>query len=843
MTPRLATLARALQPALMLLAAVLVAVFMVLGLRLNAELRSFQEEPVDNIHWNVTQLELDAVRVAAEADLMRLQPDAPLAKLRKYYDLFYSRAQSAILGKMFAQSALRDVMEPMNLRLTEFLATTTPLIDADDATLRAALGQIVQDATVLRDDLRIMSVKIVDRYAALNDQRRAAFAGLVRQVAWAGAVLFVALILMNALILWLNRLSEARAVETVRLASRLAATVGTSLDAIIVVGQDGRVIDFNAAAVLTFGYGVDEALGADLATLIIPPAQRAGHDNGMTRMRREGTFRVVNSGRIEMTAMRKGGAEFPVEMSIASHSTPEGLIFISYLRDISQRVAADGALRAARDKALAAEQAKTNFMAVMSHEMRTPLNGVMAALEIAAGLSSDPKQQRFLSLAQSSAKQLLRHANDVLDIAKFESDQMRLTLEDFDLIALLQDFAATLGQLAAEKGTMLTLAPLGPIPLLHADAFRIGQIVQNFLSNAIKFTEAGSIVVEVEMVQETPLTLEIRVIDTGIGLAEADQDRVFDDFVMVDPSYGRTGGGTGLGLAISRRLARAMGGEIGVESEAGQGSCFWLRLPVIAATALPAPTPATASPASGPLTVLVVEDNATNRIVLEEMLTSLGHSVTLAEDGGRGMELARARRFDVILMDISMPLMDGLTATMLIRMEGLSTRSRILAVTAHSLPADLDRFREAGMDGCLTKPISVNDLRAALIGPPPAAAAPTPPAILDRSRLRDLEEALGTPGLTRIIIRFLADFESQEPRLAEAASPPQRDALMSLCHSVAGSAGMVGAAALHAHFVRAEALCRAGDVAAAGHLITSDTTALWQATRSAFIAYTVPTGS
>lgn len=836
-TPRLATLARVLQPALMVLAAVLVAVFMVLGLRLNSELQVFQEEPVDNIHWNVTQLELDAVRLAAEAEVVHLEPDASLAKLRKFFDLFYSRAQSAINGKMFEEPALRDVMMPMNLRLAAFLTATTPLIDADDATLRAGLSGIVQDAGVLREDLRIMSVKIIDRYAALADQRRAAFTSLVRQVGWAGAILFVALILMNALILWVNRLAEARAVETARLSSRLAATVGTSLDAIIVADQEGRVIGFNNAAALTFGYPVDEALGAPLATLIIPPSGRAGHDQGMIRMRRDGTFKVVNSGRIEMTAMRKGGAEFPVEMSIASHSTADGMIFISFLRDISRRVAADDALRAARDKALAAEQAKTSFMAVMSHEMRTPLNGVMAALEIAVGLAQDAKQLRFLTLAQSSAQQLLRHANDVLDIAKVEAGRIQLSQADFDLVKLLQDFVTTLGQMAADKGTALRLTVLGAVPPVHADAFRIGQIVQNFLSNAIKFTEGGAIEVEVEVVERsgTTLTVEIRVTDTGIGIAEADQQRVFDDFVMVDPSFGRTEGGTGLGLAISRRLANAMGGEIGVESEQGEGSCFWLRLPVSAATTvlpLPDASPTVVAP-SGPMNVLVVEDNATNRIVLQEMLVSMGHSVTLAEDGGTGMAAARARHFDVILMDISMPLMDGLTATTLIRMEGASTTSRIVAVTAHSMPADLQHFRDVGMDGCLTKPISVNDLRAALIGPVPAARPVQSAVTLDALRLNDLQEAMGPQGVARILTRFMADFDALHIRLTEAAAAPDAPGLMALCHEAAGSAAMVGALALHGHFARAEALCRDGDAVGAARLIGAETAPLWQETRAA----------
>ncbi len=842
-TPRLAALARALQPAIMVFAAAAVAVVLVLGVRLRGELLAFQEEPVDNIHWNVTQLELDAVRFESEIELVIDRPDRPLTELRKRFDLFYSRAQSAIKGKMFDQLGLQDVVAPMNVRLEDFLSATTPVIDANDDELRASLPAMADQATALREDLRDMSVKIIDKYAALADMRRAAFTALVRQVAWAAGIVLVALILMNALVLWLNRLAERRTAETARLSSRIAATVGTSLDAIIVAGMDGRIIDFNAAAMQNFGYTQDEAIGATLSDLIIPPNQRPGHDAGMARMKRYGSFRVVNSGRFQMTAMRKGGEEFPVELAIASHNTDDGMIFIAFLRDISDRVASERSLLAARDEALAAEQAKTNFMAVMSHEMRTPLNGVMAALEIASGMAVEEKQKRFLELADSSARQLLRHVNDVLDISKIEAGKMQLTLEDFDVVEMLQNFVSTLGHVAAETGSKLTLDVLSDLPRLHGDAFRIGQIVQNFLSNAIKFTDEGSITVEVEEQERHGSTaiIEVRVTDSGIGIAEADQERVFDDFVMVDPSYGRTGQGTGLGLAISRRLARAMGGEVGVESDLGEGSCFWVRLPLEIAPVqhVELAQVSGAADQKDTLDVLVVEDNATNRIVLEEMLLQQGHRVSLAEDGGKGMEMARAHHFDVILMDISMPLMDGLTATSLIRKDGASVESRIIAVTAHSLPADLERFREAGMDGCLTKPISLRDLRAILTADPAEAQSKTleTSGAINLERLDDLRDGLGAPGLARMIDRYLSDFADLQRRLSLACQPEGASNLVAVCHEGAGASAMVGTIALHRHFAEAEDLCRAGDVPAAATLIREKTDGLWADAEAALKAY------
>lgn len=838
---KLANAAQALKPAIMAFAAAAILVVAVLAFRLQGELNSYQQDAVDNIHWNISQLELDIVRFAAEAEIVQLKPDEPLSELRKRFDLFYSRCQSALKGTMFGKLGMTDVATPMNRRLETYLEETTPLIDSPDYALREDLPQIEADANALREDLRKMSVAIVERYATLADQRRATFAGLVRQAAWAGALVIAALVLLLTLVLWLNRQAVRMAVETTRVSSRLAATVGTSLDAIIVADSAGRVLDFNNAASMTFGYSRSEAVGADLGALIVPPHMRAAHDNGMARMNRYGSFRVVNSGRFQMSAVRKGGAEFPVEMSIASHNTTDGMIFIAFLRDISDRVTAEKALLDARDAAMAAEKSKTNFMAVMSHEMRTPLNGVMAALEIARGMTSNAKQARFLELAQSSARQLLRHANDVLDISKVEAGKLHIAREDFDLIALAEDLVAGLQQVAAQKGTEVTVETLSPMPMLNGDYFRISQIIQNFLTNAMKFTDNGQITVEIEVQERkgTTLIVEVRVIDTGIGIAERDQERIFEDFVMVDPSYGRTGGGTGLGLAISRRLAKAMGGEIGVESELGSGSCFWVRLPLtLASEQSPRETERAKVDTSLPsLDVLVVEDNATNRIVLEEMLLQMGHRVTLAEDGGQGMEVARAHRFDVILMDISMPLMDGLTATSLIRMEGKSMTSRILAVTAHSMPDDMERFRQAGMDGCLTKPISIKDLSLALSGEKTdAAQAFDLSQDLNLERLEDLREGLGKDGLARMIARFRADFGGLLTRLDDACAPESLAHLMPVCHEGAGVCAMVGASMLHQHFAKAEDLCRSGKADEAAVLVKAETRALWHKADAALAA-------
>ncbi|NUB46460.1 PAS domain S-box protein [Fertoebacter nigrum] len=815
---------RWLRSAMVVLIVLAFVAIVVLAAQLRGELRLLQEEPVDSLHWNVTQLELDVVRLEAAATLAQAVPMADLADLRKRFDLFYSRADTVTKGTMFLRLGLSETVTPLKSRMQAFLDDTAALIDGDEAALRAALPEVEDALGALRLDLRAAVIQVIDVNAALQDARRAKLSDVVQMIALASVALIALLLGLLGMVVTLNRQAGRRAREVQRITSRLAATVGTSLDAVVVAGMDGRVIEFNAAAETIFGYARAEAIGQPLANLIIPPHHRAAHDAGMERMKTTGVRHVVDAGRIRITAMRKSGEEFPVELSIASNDSPEGMIFIAYLRDISDARRAEAALVAARDEAQAAERTKTSFIAVMSHEMRTPLNGVIGALEVLGRTPLEPKQERFLTLARTSAKQLLRHVNDVLDISRVDAGHAGLLDDRFDMPALVATLVDPLRPVAGQKNNRIDVRLLGDFPPLQGDPFRIGQILQNFISNAIKFTEDGSITVEAEVqrMNGSQVEVELRVTDTGIGIAEPDQDRIFEDFVMVDPSYGRSVGGTGLGLAISRRLARAMGGEVGVESAEGEGSCFWLRLPLrsaadptVVAVSDATPHQSQASPA---LDVLVVEDNETNRIVLEEMLHHLGHRVTLAVDGGDGVEKARARRFDVILMDLSMPLMDGWTAATAIRLLGASQHSRILAVTAHARPDQTDRLEEAGLDGWLTKPLSTASLTEALTRDHAAGASPATDhpleTFLDAERLDDLRRIANQAGLHRILQKFRTDIERTLATIdvdGETASPAD---LAAVAHAGVGAAAVVGASRLSRELASLEAACLVGDATA-----------------------------
>ncbi len=804
------------------------------GLKIRSELSALRSDAADNLDWNLAQLEVDLVRLSEVLHVNATDPSAPLQELRRRFDLFYSRAQNAITGQGYAPSGHDDLTPVLAGLLDEFLRQETPIIDGPDDSLRQSLPAMVDRIDALRVELHKTTSQMVERQARVSSERRAAFASLVRQLELATITTILVFACLLVLVIWLNRSASYEAAQTARLSRRLIATVDSALDAIIIVDSFGRILQYNPSAEAIFGFSRDEVMGRELAELIVPSHHREAHRAGMERMRSTGRAKVVDSGRFQITALHRSGREFPVELQISSAEGDEGRIFIAFLRDISRRLEAETALTLARDEALAAEKAKTEFLAVMSHEMRTPLNGLIASLEIVRPKVADPVAQRFVVLAQESANQLLRHANDVLDITRMESARMELSGEDFDLADHLARLVEAVRPMCNERHIALDFTMLTDSAVVHCDPFRLGQILQNLLSNAIKFVDdwTGRVMVEAEMTETAPemRAVEIRVIDNGPGIASEDQERIFQDFVMLDTSFRRSGQGAGLGLAICRRLAAALGGDLGVESEPGEGSCFWLRLSLPLAKGAPAKVGMPDAGADLPaLDVLVIEDNPTNRAVLEEMLRHLGQRVVLAPDGASGATAAAAKRYDLILMDISMPLMDGIAATRLIRAGGASSSVPIVAVTAHSMAADQDRFRAAGMDDVLVKPISTAALVALLSGRKPVSGVKGDVSSFDKNRLAELRQVVGEDGLARLTSTFLRDGRDQKVRiLAAVARGAAEDELAALCHEAAGAAAVIGAMRLRAHYAWAEREIDAGRLSEARSALKCETDAIWR---------------
>jgi TMAO reductase system sensor TorS len=396
----------------------------------------------------------------------------------------------------------------------------------------------------------------------------------------------------------------------------------------------------------------------------------------------------------------------------------------------------------ARATAEAASEAKSSFLATASHEIRTPINGIVGIADLLLETPLNDKQRSLVTTSQQSAKDLLGIIGDVLDHAKLEAGMIELEERDFDFHRLVSHVLSVLGAQAAKKSINLSWHHPETLPrFLKADGGRLRQVLFNLLGNAIKFTDEGAVTLFVMHRERDDGTIDLRceIKDTGIGIEQEHQDKLFARFTQAERSTARTHGGTGLGLAISRQLVELMGGEIGLQSTPGDGSTFWFTVhcapgdpeqatdeisgaevpangPDAAVTAsdanaasgaVEAPaTPAGPAAADGRLRVLVAEDNQVNQMLIKEILRAAGHTAEIVENGAEAIEAAKQGGFDLILMDIQMPEVDGITATREIRaLPGPLGRVPIIAVTAHAMVGDRDSYLAAGMDEYVSKPV------------------------------------------------------------------------------------------------------------------------------------------
>ncbi|RZI98625.1 MAG: response regulator, partial [Brevundimonas sp.] len=394
------------------------------------------------------------------------------------------------------------------------------------------------------------------------------------------------------------------------------------------------------------------------------------------------------------------------------------LVTMSMLREERIRAFQDhqahliGELEAARDKANAASDAKSNFLGVISHELRTPMNGVLGAAQLLGATRLEPSQREYLSIIRNSGDNLLSLLNDILDMTKIEAGKMTFEMVDVSVADLHKRVTGPFQAQAEAKGLTFVTHFEGDVPaVVRGDPLRVCQVIHNLLSNAVKFTEAGQVTYTVtgEKIDEERVRFAFSVRDSGSGISPEDLARLFQPFTQVDASSTRRFGGTGLGLTIARRMANIMGGDIVVDSQVGEGSTFTFacEAKVVEWAHETAAEPIVADlDGGGSLNVLVVEDHPVNRMILDAWMNSAGHVSVSAENGEIAVSMAAESRFDLIIMDVNMPVMDGLTATRTIRAgRGLNVETPIVVLSASARSEDHEAGLDAGADAYLNKPI------------------------------------------------------------------------------------------------------------------------------------------
>jgi PAS domain S-box-containing protein len=502
---------------------------------------------------------------------------------------------------------------------------------------------------------------------------------------------------------------------------RYRAILDQMQDACCVVDLRGNYLFVNDAFCRLYGFAKSEILGRDFRESAAPERE------AVLRTLYSQVYRTGQPIKaFEYAIARKDGPAIVVEQSISLERDAQGrgVGFLVITRDCTERKRAQDDLAKARDAAEAANRAKSEFLANMSHEIRTPMNGIIGMTALALDGPLTPPQAECLDTIRGQAESLLTIVNDILDFSKIESRRVELEAVPFTLAHALDEVVKPLAIRAREKGITLASAIGADVPSrIVGDPVRLKQIVTNIVSNAVKFTEQGSVALDVTADRRAGgVMLHLLVTDTGIGIPAEKQAAIFEPFRQVDGSMTRRFGGTGLGLAIASTLVELMGGRIQVDSAPGRGTTFHVTIPTAAAadnvqteSAVSAAVAASARRAAAPARrarILVAEDNIVNQRVAAALLTKRGHTVTVVNNGREAVDALKRERFDLVLMDVQMPEMDGLEATAAIRRMEQATGQhvRIVAMTAHAMSGDRENCLAAGMDGYLSKPIDQRTL-------------------------------------------------------------------------------------------------------------------------------------
>jgi len=515
--------------------------------------------------------------------------------------------------------------------------------------------------------------------------------------------------------------TDIRAAEEMarRSEQMLAAMLRISPEAIVVTDEEAKIMAFSVGAEQIFGYSADEVIGQRVE-LLLPHQFRDDHRRHVLEFGAGSAPSLRMHDRATIQGLRKSGEEFPAEASLARLETANGLAYTAIVRDLSMQRAAEQRLIEAREQAERANLAKSTFLANMSHEIRTPLNGVLGVAGALARTELTPKQHKMLRLVESSGRALEALLSDILDLAKVDAGRMTLREEPFDLAALVRETIELFRASASEKGVALvTKLDEQTDGYFRGDDLKIRQVLSNLLSNAIKFTAHGQVRLSVAVGPGEDGAHRARFVvrDTGVGFAPEIADSLFERFEQADGSITRRYGGTGLGLAISKSLVNLMGGSISATSTPDRGATFRFEIPLAAHEVPPQLAAVGAESANATPTrrqkILLAEDHVVNRLTVELILENLPVDITSVENGAEAVAAYECGAFDLVLMDMQMPVMDGLAAIRRIRGLEVATgrpRTPICILSANAMADHREAADQAGADHFITKPLSAHGL-------------------------------------------------------------------------------------------------------------------------------------
>ena len=799
----------------LLLLTVLLAAFAILFIAarsMKIELDALAFADSDNLGWNISQLDVDyrGFHLALLEPLVETSDagteitSAEMENIRRSFDIFYSRV--SVISATFKRVGQPDEISGQMQRVETYRDDVADLIDAIEITTSADIDALVQATRALGADVRRLTTAGIQSLGEVASNARVVEHQIFQRfyVKLFTILGFVLLSCILAIRLWRDLENRNRRIEMA--ATNVNNAIETALSAVIFLDTNGMIVQCNHAAETHFGSDRKELIGVDFIHAFIDRdslpkffAYRDAKDTNPIRLKaRTAEYRA-----------------FPVELSGSWQKDVEGNdIYIIYLLDISEKLEAEEKLKASRDEAKEASHAKSRFLATMSHEMRTPLHGLIASMDMIQTSSLSDADQQLFKTARECSTRALEQVNGILDHTR--TTQMEEREHPFRPCRVIRDIRESLTPLATANGTSIEFS----FSCDGAEARFIGlpdsfsRVMYNLIGNAIKFTKNGAILIELIAMQwDTPgaRRLNIVVKDTGSGIAVEDQIRIFEQFETATSFADENAKGTGLGLAIVKHSLAQMNSTIELRSALGQGSRFSFSLHLEMDTAqeetpgasMPQAETVVENAVSGKKHVLIVDDNAVNRTVLREMVSRLGLSPECVTSGFEAVDAAEKAAYDLILMDVNMPGMSGHDATRIIRASsGRSAETVILGVTA-LIPTDHDKQTDSGMNAMLAKPLTSERLLAAtrkhLQATDEADEEESIIDLLDPDTARELKS------------QSLADAKNALQVMTDPAC--SWDARVDKIHYAAGSTAVVGFNSLSQFLAQAERAAKAKDQA------------------------------